>query len=61
MGVARRHGLWMPFAIIHRTGAGAALATNAVVKLVPATATGGPRLGAWPAPVVAVVALGIVW
>ena len=44
---------------------GAALATNTVVKLVLATVTGGPRfalrLGAWLAPVVAAVALGMTW
>ena len=44
---------------------GAALATNTIVKLVLATVTGGPRfalrLGAWLAPVVAAVALGMAW
>ncbi|MDX8141417.1 DUF4010 domain-containing protein [Lentzea sp. NBC_00516] len=44
---------------------GAALATNTVVKLIVAAVTGGPRfalrLGAWLAPVVAVVALGMAW
>ncbi|HEX7304692.1 MgtC/SapB family protein [Lentzea sp.] len=44
---------------------GAALATNTVVKLVLATATGGPRfalrLGAWLTPAVAAVALGMAW
>ncbi|MGW6442679.1 MgtC/SapB family protein [Lentzea sp. NPDC055074] len=44
---------------------GAALATNTVVKLVLATVTGGPRfalrLGAWLAPVVVAVALGMAW
>ncbi|GGU50468.1 MgtC/SapB family protein [Lentzea flava] len=44
---------------------GAALATNTVVKLVLAAATGGLgfalRLGAWLVPVVAAVALALAW
>lgn len=44
---------------------GAALATNTAVKLVLATATGGPafalRLAAWLVPAVAAVALGMAW
>ncbi|MGW4213615.1 DUF4010 domain-containing protein [Lentzea sp. NPDC004789] len=44
---------------------GAALATNTVVKLVLATVAGGPgfavRLAGWLVPVVAAVALGMVW